>query len=89
MIYSGNLTNRELLRNAMPLFGLSRKQWNCVIEFAEEQKYSGDNCCLSEALAIMIGNQSKIEVMEQYNMYQYDALDNLVKEEYLDSLVLI
>ena len=36
MIYSENLTNRELLNKAMPLISLSRKEWNVLLKFVAE-----------------------------------------------------
>lgn len=64
MIYSNNLTNRELLLNAMPLVSLSRKQWNLILDHIQ-----GTNGELLKVFETIIGNQSKIEVMSNYLEY--------------------
>ena len=76
MIYSNNLTNRELLLNAMPLFSLSRNQWNIILQYASSQ--SGE---LSKALEVMITNQSRLEVIRNYRDYYDDKLDEQVCNE--------
>ena len=82
MIYSENLTNRELVMNAMPLVSLSREQWNSIIEHCEENEVTnGCDSILVIALKTMIVNQSRLEVMSNYFDYHLEDLDNQVCEK--------
>lgn len=82
MIYSNNLTNRELLLNAMPLVSLSRKQWNLILDHIQ-----GTNGELLKVFETMIGNQSKIEVMSNYLEYYYEHIEDPVNEESITGLL--
>ncbi len=88
MIYSENLTNKELLKNAMPLVSLTRMQWNIILAYAERLENSKSNPELQSVLEVLISNQSKLEIMEQYSYYYYDELDNKVFNESVDLLSL-
>ena len=82
MIYSNNLTNRELLLNAMPLVSLSRKQWNLILDHIQ-----GTNGELLKVFETMIGNQSKIEVISNYLEYYYEHIEDPVNEESITGLL--
>lgn len=88
MIYSENLTNRELLKNAMPLKSLTRTQWNTILAYAEELKNMDNDSVLRTTIDTLISNQSKIEIMEQYSYYYLDELDNKVCDESIEMLSL-
>ena len=79
MIYSDNLTNRELLMNAMPLSSLSRNQWNMVLKHLEKMEKSDKE--LFAALNTLCSNQSKLEIITNYKDYFFDSMDKEVSEE--------
>lgn len=82
MIYSENLTNRELLNKAMPLISLSRKEWNVLLKFvAELEQKEGVDSVLYKAVQKVQNNQAKIEVMSNYNDYYADILEEPVRED--------
>ena len=81
MLYSENLTNRELVRNAMPLIGLSREQWNSLLEHCEELTVSSGNHILIDALKTLVVNQSRLEVINNYLEYHIDKIDSLITEK--------
>ena len=88
MVYSENLTNRELLKNAMPLKSLTRAQWNTILAYAEELKNMDNDSALRTTIDTLISNQSKIEIMEQYSYYYLNELDNKVCDESIEMLSL-
>lgn len=77
MIYSDNLTNRELLLNAMPLSSLSREQWKVIFKHLESLERSNKTDLL-EVLQTLCSNQSKLEVINNYTEYYFDTLNNSV-----------
>lgn len=77
MIYSDNLTNRELLMNAMPLSSLSREQWKVIFKHLESLERSNKTDLL-EVLQTLCSNQSKLEVINNYTEYYFDTLNNSV-----------
>lgn len=82
MIYSENLTNRELVMNAMPLVSLSREQWNTVLKHLENIEVdSGSQSVLFTALHTVIENQSRLEVIGNYFDYYGDLLSKPVREK--------
>lgn len=83
MIYSDNLTNRELLLNAMPLSSLSREQWNLALTHV--QSTNGE---VHKVLEILIANQSKLEVISNYKEYYYENLDEPVTEHSVTGLLI-
>lgn len=83
MIYSDNLTNRELLMNAMPLSSLSREQWNLAL--AHVQSTNGE---VHKVLETLIANQSKLEVISNYKEYYYENLDEPVTEHSVTGLLI-
>ena len=83
MIYSDNLTNRELLMNAMPLSSLSREQWNVVLTHI--QSTNGE---VHKVLDTLIANQSKLEVISNYKEFYYENLDEPVTENSVTGLLI-
>lgn len=83
MIYSSNLTNKELLQNAIQLKSLSRKHWNTILKHLENIERSEDKV-LFEALSILCTNQSKTEILNNYLDYYSDTLEEPVREQSLD-----
>lgn len=80
MIYSKNLTNRDLMRNAMPLVSLSRKQWSLILKHTENIECAGDGE-LFKTLETLIDNQSRLEVIGGYVEYYKDTLDEPVSDK--------
>lgn len=82
MIFSDNLTNKELLLNAMPLVSLSRVQWNTLIKHAlEVEKKEGTDSDIIKILEILTVNQSRIEVTNNYVDSYLRDIDKPVSEE--------
>ena len=82
MIYSDDLTNKELLLNAMPLVSLSRTQWNTFIKHVlEVEKKEGADSDIIKVLETLTANQSRIEITNNYvDSYMRD-MDKPVNEE--------
>ncbi len=80
MLFIDNLSNRELLSNAMPLKSLSREQWNSVLQFYSKYLDTNNNTLLN-AVHTLITNQSRIEVISKYNECYMNEIDDFVKEE--------
>ena len=88
MIYSENLTNRELVMNAMPLVSLSREQWNALLKHVEELEVSSSkDSVLFTALKTAVSNQSRLEVINCYIDYYGDLLDKPVRERSFNGLL--
>lgn len=81
MIYSKNLTNRELLQNAMPLSSLSRKQWNMLLKHIENIECAEGESELFKTLETLMNNQTRIEVIGNYVSFYKDTLDDPVSEK--------
>lgn len=81
MIYSKNLTNRELLQNAMPLSSLSRKQWNMLLKHIENIECAEGESELYKTLETLMNNQTRIEVIGNYVSFYKDTLDDPVSEK--------
>lgn len=89
MIHSDNLTNRELLQNAMPLVSLSRSQWNELMKHIDELEIvSGVESDLFKAIETLTLNQMKIEVINNYRFYYNETLDSPVRKESFSDLIL-
>lgn len=86
MTYSENLTNRELVRNAMPLKGLSREQWNSLICHVKNLTETNVNPLLESSIKTLISNQSKIEVMDLISVYYLAELNEPVKDYVVSEL---
>lgn len=65
------MTHRELIEKAMPLVSLNNEQWELLNEHLSKQKGA-----LYEVLDLLLTNQSRVEVMSNYNDYYGDRLDN-------------
>ena len=81
MIYSKNLTNRDLMQNAMPLVSLSRKQWSLLLKHAENIECTEGSSELFKAIETLIDNQSRLEVIGGYVAFYKDTLDEPVSEK--------
>ena len=81
MIYSKNLTNRELVQNAMPLVSLTRKQWNLLLKHIENVECVEGDGDLFKTLETLLNNQTRIEVLGNYRTYYKDTLDDPVSEK--------
>lgn len=85
MTHSTNLTNRELLQNAMPLLSLSRTQWNELMKYIEiVEQETGVESTIYKALEIIVTNQTKIEVINNYCFYYHSDLDQPVAKDNLE-----
>ena len=71
------MTNRELLRFAMPLRSLSAEQWDCVWEHLNELYSEQSDSPLYTAFVQLLLNQSRIEISNNYNDYFFDTLDEV------------
>lgn len=69
------MTNRELIKTAMPLSSLSESEWNEIIAF--QDKATGS---LLSALETLISNQARIEIFSCYKDYYGDRLEESVPE---------
>lgn len=69
------MTNRELLRFAMPLKSLSSVQWDSVLEHLDELYNKQPDTPLYSAFIQLLLNQSRIEISNNYNDYFFDTLD--------------
>lgn len=69
------MTNKDLLKTAMPLVSLSRKEWNAFNSLIESTEPDTE---LYRALSTLCSNQAKIEVISNYLFY-YD--ENEFREE--------
>lgn len=83
MIYSNNLTNKELLANALPLVSLSRKQWNAFMKHLQQIESEGESD-LYRALSTLCRNQSKIEVISNFGFYYNKELNEQVPEKSIE-----
>ncbi len=83
MIYSKNLTNKELLANALPIVSLSRKQWNAFMVHMESVESEG-NTDLINALKTLCRNQSKVEVLAAFGFYYNKDLNEPVESESIE-----
>lgn len=79
------LTNRNLIKKAMPLQNLTRKQWNAILALTDGLSETD----LLKALNTMISNQAKIEVMNNYAFYYEAELDKPVSDVKLTDLMVI
>ena len=83
MIYSNDLTNKELLANALPIVSLSRKQWNAFMVHMESVE-KGDDPDLFNALKTLCRNQSKIEILSAFGFYYNKELNEPVAAESIE-----
>ena len=70
------MTNRGLLQQAMPLSSLTESQWETLLKYSQEV-----NGVLHEALATLISNQSRLEIISNYSDYYGDTLNNQIGEK--------
>ena len=70
------MTNRELIKTAMPLSTLSESEWNEIV--ALQNKATGS---LLSALETLISNQARLEIFSCYKDYYADRLDEPVPEK--------
>ena len=77
MIFSNDLTNKELLVNALPIMSLSRKQWNAFMAHMESLESEGETELFS-ALKTLCRNQSKIEILSAFGFYYNKELNEPV-----------
>jgi hypothetical protein len=71
------MTNRELLRFAMPLKKLSTEQWDSVWKHLEKLYAEQPSSPLYLAFVQLLLNQSRIEISNNYNDYYFDTLDEV------------
>ena len=82
MIYSENLTNKELLLNAMSLSSLSREQWNIIVRHVNNvEQLEGSDSELLKALELLVTNQSKMEITNNYFDCYMRELNDPVREQ--------
>ncbi len=82
MIQSIGLTNREMLRRAMPLYSLSRVQWNELMNYMKsEEMEKGTDSGIYRILKLIISNQAKIEIINKYCLYYSEELDCPVSQD--------
>jgi hypothetical protein len=82
MTYSENLTNRDLITNAMPLVSLTSRQWRAVMRICElSERQDGADSVSCKALEVLVRNQSKIETMSLL----FDSMANELDEPISDS----
>lgn len=89
MTYNENLTNKELVRNAMPLKGLSREQWNSLLCHVKNLAETNVNPLLESSIKILLSNQSKLEVMDLISVYYINELNEPVKDYTVKELNII
>ena len=80
-----DLTNRDLLKKAMPLKSITRKQWNAILALADGLSETD----LSIALNTMISNQAKIEIINNYSFYYSQELDKPVSDSSITGLITV
>ena len=80
-----DLTNRDLLKKAMPLKSITRKQWNAILALADRLSDTD----LSIALNTMISNQAKIEIISNYSFYYSQELDKPVSDSSITGLMTV
>ena len=80
-----DLTNRDLLKKAMPLKSITRKQWNAILALADGLSETD----LSIALNTMISNQAKIEIISNYSFYYSQELDKPVSDSSITGLMTV
>ena len=72
------MTNRELLQKAMPLSTLSQSQWDMLNKHIEQVEQS--DFLLFSALSKLIQNQSRMEIISNYQDYYSDKMDSKLSE---------
>ena len=80
-----DLTNRDLLKKAMPLKSITRKQWNAILALADGLSETD----LSIALNTMISNKAKIEIISNYSFYYSQELDKPVSDSSITGLMTV
>lgn len=81
MTYCENLTNRDLITNAMPLVSLTSRQWRAVMRLCElSERQDGVESDSYKALEVLIRNQSKIETMSLLFDSMADELDEPIAD---------
>lgn len=71
-----NISNRDLLKKAMPLNSFSKEQWEIFLNHLETiEALEDDDSKLVEMLHVVFENQARISVMENYCFYFNDSLD--------------
>ena len=78
-------TNRDLLKKAMPLQSLTRKQWNAVLALTDGLSDTD----LLRGLNTLISNQAKIEVINNYSFYYSEGLDRPVSDSSITGLMTV
>lgn len=68
------MTNKDLLKIAMPLVSLSGKQWSELVNHVEESKYNDSE--IYKILKLLMINQARIEVIADHEFY-YNSNDKL------------
>lgn len=85
MIYCENLTNRDLLRNAMPLVSLEHEQWKLIMRYMETATLEKS---IKDVLETVLVNQSRIEVLNSYGIYYGDKYDEPVPQKSVEMTVI-
>lgn len=76
------MTNRELIKIAMPLFSLTNEQWDIIEKHLQKiSSESGTNSLLFKTLDLLFRNQCRIEISANYNEYYFDKLDEEIRGE--------
>ena len=83
MVISNNLTNKDLLVNALPIMSLSRNQWNAFMKLLESVEREGESD-LFDALKTLCRNQSKIEILSAFGFYYNQDLSSQVPEKSIE-----
>lgn len=78
------MTNRELLRFAMPLKSLSADQWESAWKHLNELYDKHSDTPLYSAFVQLLLNQSRIEISNNYNDYFFDTLDEVAGKNVCD-----
>ena len=66
------MTNKDLLKLAMPFISLSGKQWNEFINHVDE--FEDKDSEIYKVLKLLMVNQARIEVIADHEFY-YDSND--------------
>ena len=61
------MTNKDLLKIAMPFISLTGKQWNAFVNFVDE--YADKESEFYNTLQTLMINQSRIEIISDYDFY--------------------
>ena len=68
------MTNKELLKIAMPFISLSGKQWNALVNHVDELEDKDSE--IYKTMRLLMINQARIEVIADHEFY-YPSNDKL------------